>query len=220
MSLDLLGQLQGFEENGQFRFTPPTHTLLAFDQALREWISRRSRWARRAVSAEPRVLMQGMSRLGFRAYLKPSRQSHIVTAFHYPNDPKFDFADFYRRLRDRGLIIYPGKVSQADSFRIGCIGHIFESDMRALLSAIAETLAEMGFESRRDQRFSATWRQTRSGSVPPPSMNLVGQSCRFALPTLDSWFQSRSNSQTEIHCCSGSGGRGSPVRGLRRAALA
>ena len=145
MSLDLLGQLKGFEENGQFRFTPPTHTLLAFDQALRELELEGGVDGRAARYRRNReVLMRGMSRIGFRAYLAPSLQSHIVTAFHFPDDSKFDFANFYRRLRDRGMIIYPGKVSQANTFRIGCIGRIFEADVRALLSAIAETLAEMG----------------------------------------------------------------------------
>ncbi|MBI2948082.1 MAG: 2-aminoethylphosphonate--pyruvate transaminase [Verrucomicrobia bacterium] len=147
LSLDLLGQLKGFEDAGQFRFTPPTHVLLAFDQALKELDleggveGRAARYRR-----NHEVLIRGMHKLGFRSYLEPSLQSYIVTAFHYPNQPNFDFAEFYGRLRDKGMIIYPGKVSQTDSFRIGCIGRIFESDVRALLATIAETLEEMGMK--------------------------------------------------------------------------
>lgn len=145
LSLDLLGQLKGFEDTGQFRFTPPTHVLLAFDQALKELDQeggvegRAGRYRR-----NHEVLLRGMHKLGFRSYLEPALQSYIVTAFHYPDHSNFDFAEFYDRLRDKGMIIYLGKVSQVDSFRIGCIGRIFESDVRALLAAVAETLEEMG----------------------------------------------------------------------------
>jgi 2-aminoethylphosphonate-pyruvate transaminase len=85
-----------------------------------------------------------MRALGFREYLPPERQSHIITSFHYPSSPAFKFDDFYSRLSDRGFIIYPGKLSQVDCFRIGTIGRIFDTDVRTLLSAIHETLGEMG----------------------------------------------------------------------------
>jgi 2-aminoethylphosphonate-pyruvate transaminase len=89
------------------------------------------------------VLVAGMRRLGFRVYLDPEVQSYVITSFCFPDDPKFTFPEFYRRLAEKGFIIYPGKISQADTFRIGSIGRIFESDMRALLAAISETLEEM-----------------------------------------------------------------------------
>jgi 2-aminoethylphosphonate-pyruvate transaminase len=145
LSLDLLGQLKGFEKNGQFRYTPPTHALLAFEQALRELeieggvAGRGARYRRNHA-----VLVEGMRQLGFRVYLEAKMQSYIITSFYYPSDPKFSFEEFYRRLADQGFIIYPGKISVADTFRIGSIGRIFESDMRALLRAIAETIKEMG----------------------------------------------------------------------------
>lgn len=71
-------------------------------------------------------------------------QSCIITSIHFPSDPKFSFSDFYHRLSEKGFIIYPGKISQADTFRIGTIGRIFESDIRLLLSALAVTIEEMG----------------------------------------------------------------------------
>jgi 2-aminoethylphosphonate-pyruvate transaminase len=145
LSLDLLGQLQGFEKNGQFRYTPPTHAILAFQTALEELeqeggiAARGNRYQR-----NHQVLVEGMKKLGLRPYLDPAVQSYIITSFYYPKDPNFTFQEFYNKLSDRGFIIYPGKISQADTFRIGSIGRIFEADMRALLAAVKETLEAMG----------------------------------------------------------------------------
>ena len=145
LSLDLLGQWKGFEKNGQFRYTPPTHSILAFEQALRELALEGGRGARAArYAANHRALVEGMARLGFTPYLKPEVQSYIITSFHFPSDPKFSFQEFYRLLAEKGFIIYPGKISQADTFRIASIGRIFESDVRALLSAIGQSMEQMG----------------------------------------------------------------------------
>ena len=77
-----------------------------------------------------------MRRLGFAEYLPAQRQSNIITAFRYPDDPSFRFEDFYHRLRARGFVIYPGKLSRANCFRIGTIGRINEQDVRDLVAAI------------------------------------------------------------------------------------
>ncbi len=149
LSLDLLEQWRGFEKNGQFRYTPPTHAILAFAQALTELEDEGGVTARGArYQHNHEVLVAGMKRLGFRVYLDPSVQSCIITSFHFPADPKFTFDGFYRRLSDKGFIIYPGKISQAETFRIGTIGRIFESDMRALLAAVAETIAELQLDMK------------------------------------------------------------------------
>lgn len=148
VSLDLLAQWQGLERNGQFRFTPPTHALLAFHQALKEFreqggvATRAERF--RANRAE---LLVGMRALGFREYLAPERQSDIITSFHYPDDPAFLFEDFYRRLAAKGFVIYPGKVSHADCFRIGTIGNITVEDVKALLREIWDALKQMSVKS-------------------------------------------------------------------------
>jgi len=145
LSLDLLAQLKGFDKNGQFRYTPPTHVILAFDQALRELeqeggvIARAARYRR-----NHEVLVDGMTQLGFRLYLDSKVQSYIITGFRYPADPKFSFEEFYRRVSEKGFIIYPGKLTQVNTFRIGTIGRVFESDFRSLLAAIREALDEMG----------------------------------------------------------------------------
>ena len=144
LSLDLLGQLRGFEKNGQFRYTPPTHAILALAQALRELeqeggvVARGARYRR-----NHEVLIRGMRALGLRPYLDPRVQSYFITSFHFPADPRFTFLDFYRRLSDQGFIIYPGKISQVDLFRVGSMGRIGEADIRALLAAIRLVLEEM-----------------------------------------------------------------------------
>lgn len=147
LSLDLLGQWKGLEANGQFRFTPPTHALLAFRQALRELEEEggvEGRAARYHRNYE--TLIAGMHEMGFVEYLPRLLQGNIITSFRYPEHPKFSFEEFYRRLNDRNYVIYPGKVSNADCFRIGNIGRIFESDVRDLLGAIREAIQEMGLE--------------------------------------------------------------------------
>lgn len=144
LSLDLLAQWRGLESTGQFRFTPPTHTLLAFRQALDELQAEGGVAGRAArYRANYATLIAGMRELGFREYLKPEHQGYIITSFFYPEHPAFVFEEFYARLSQRGYVIYPGKVGHADCFRIGTIGRLFVADMRGLLAAIRETLHEM-----------------------------------------------------------------------------
>lgn len=148
VSLDLLSQWKGFEGDGQFRFTPPTHALLAFHHALDELDQEGGVEARAArYSANQRALMEGMAELGFDAYLPTQLQSHFITSFHFPADPRFEFSIFYQKLSDLGFVIYPGKVSDAKCFRIGTIGHIFPEDIRALVLAIRRVLGEMRVDS-------------------------------------------------------------------------
>lgn len=147
LSLDLLAQWKGLESDGQFRFTPPTHALLAFRQALRELEAEGGVLGRaQRYRTNYETLIDGMRALGFQTYLKPDDASTIITTFHYPPDPNFHFEDFYQRLHNKGYAIYPGKVSAAACFRIGTIGRIFASDVRALLAAIRDTLIEMRVE--------------------------------------------------------------------------
>jgi 2-aminoethylphosphonate-pyruvate transaminase len=144
VSLDLVSQWKGLEGDGQFRFTPPTHVLLAFWQALQELeqeggiVGRAARYA-----ANQKVLLEGMKELGFDAYLAPENQSYIITSFRYPKHQNFDFGRFYHHLSQKGFVIYPGKVSDADCFRIGTIGHLFPEDLRALVVAVGDTLKDM-----------------------------------------------------------------------------
>jgi len=144
LSLDLLAQWEGLEKSGQFRFTPPTHVILAFRQALAELEAEGGVAGRAARYQEShRTLVTGMRALGFQEYVDPELQGYIITSFRYPEDPNFQFERFYDLLNEAGFVIYPGKVSDADCFRIGNIGRIDKSDVEALLEAIKGTLAKM-----------------------------------------------------------------------------
>ncbi len=144
LSLDLYEQWRGLEKSGQFRFTPPTHTMLAFRQAIEELkmeggvLGREKRY-----QANCAALLEGMRNLGIEEYLPTEKQGHIITSFLFPKHRNFNFETFYEKLNDRGFVIYPGKVSNANCFRIGNIGRIFKSDVAALVSAIEIVLKEM-----------------------------------------------------------------------------
>ncbi len=144
--LDMYAQWIGLENDGQFRFTPPTHALLAFRQALRELDEEGGVSARAARYQDNfNTLAEGMSALGFKEYLSRDRQGYIINSYHYPEVAAFDFKVFYNKLNDRGYIIYPGKLTKANCFRIGNIGRLYAKDVKALLTAITEVKAEMGF---------------------------------------------------------------------------
>lgn len=139
VSLDLHAQWQTMEQQGgKWRFTSPTHTVLAFAQALRELDEEGGIAARhQRYSENQRTLVDGMAALGFAPLLPEEWQSPIITAFYSPTHPDYRFADFYQRLKGQGFVIYPGKVSQADCFRIGNIGDVTPARVRDLLAAMA-----------------------------------------------------------------------------------
>ncbi len=144
LSLDLYDQWDAMEKNGQWRFTPPTHVILAFDQALNEFEAEGGIVGGGARYQENcQVLIEGMRRMGFQTLLPDELQAPIIVTFHMPADPKFCFETFYERLRQAGYVIYPGKLTVADSFRIGCIGRLGVTEIRGALEAIRVTLAEM-----------------------------------------------------------------------------
>ncbi|MAE64067.1 MAG: 2-aminoethylphosphonate--pyruvate transaminase [Phycisphaeraceae bacterium] len=147
LSLDLQSSLEGFEKNGQFRFTPPTHAILAFDQALTELLDEGGVAARGARYRHNReVLHRGMTAMGFRGYLEESVQGPIISTYLLPADDAFEFDDFYDYLSSRDLVIYPGKLTQAPSFRIGTIGRITAENVERLLGAIEDYLVERGID--------------------------------------------------------------------------
>ena len=145
--LDIFSQWEGLESSGQFRFTPPTHAILAFERALETFEEEGGVSGRRArYEANRQSLMRGMTRLGFQPYLEPDHQSCIITTFMYPSHPRFSFESLYNLLNDRGFVIYPGKLTHSDCFRIGTVGQVFPQDVENLLVAIAQTLEEMGVD--------------------------------------------------------------------------
>ena len=147
LSLDLYDQWRAMQKNRQWRFTPPTHVLLALDQALTEFDREggvEGRGGRYRQNCD--ILIAGMKAMGFKPLLPDHLQAPIIVTFHMPKNPKFCFDDFYENLRKRGYVIYPGKLTVADSFRIGCIGHLDETQMNGALAAIRSTLDSLGIE--------------------------------------------------------------------------
>lgn len=147
--LDIHAQWRGLESSGQFRFTPPTHAMLALESALAAYEAEgRAAGRRSRYEANQQALMRGMTKLGFKPYLDEAHQSCIITTFHYPQHPRFSFEVFYDLLNDKGFVIYPGKLTHSDCFRIGTVGQVFPQDVERLLSAIGKTLLEMGVEMK------------------------------------------------------------------------
>jgi 2-aminoethylphosphonate-pyruvate transaminase len=142
--LDLFEQAEGFAKTGQYRFTPPIHAIVALGKAIEEHAAeggvagRGKRYAENA-----KVLIDGMRAMGFRTLLPDALQAPIIVTFHMPTDPKFVFQRFYDGLKNRGYVIYPGKLTVADSFRIGCIGRLYPKDMKGALAAVRDVLDEM-----------------------------------------------------------------------------
>jgi 2-aminoethylphosphonate-pyruvate transaminase len=148
LSLDLHAQWTAMERTGQWRYTPPTHVVAAFLEALRLHAAEGGVAARGARYARNRdVLVDGMRALGFETLLKDRWLSPIIVTFFNPAHPAFVFSRFYDLMKARGFIIYPGKLTAVDSFRIGCIGRIDEHIMRRVVAAVAEALAELGVDS-------------------------------------------------------------------------
>ena len=145
LSLDLFDQWTAMEGSGQWRFTPPTHVVAALDAALEQLEAEGGVAARHArYSQNCRVLLDGMRGLGFQTLLPDALQAPTIVTFLTPADPAFRFEDFYAALAKRGYLIYPGKLTMADSFRIGCMGALGEAEMRGVVAAVAEAIEEMG----------------------------------------------------------------------------
>ena len=144
LSLDLHDQWQYMEKTTQWRYTPPTHVLVALAAALEAFASEGGRPARLArYTGNCDTLVRGMAELGFRPFLDPAIQAPIIVTFHAPVDPRYAFRTFYDSVREKGFILYPGKLTQVETFRVGCIGAIGPDEMRHAVNAIRDTLAEL-----------------------------------------------------------------------------
>ena len=145
LSLDVHAQWAHMNKTGQWRFTPPTHVVAAFLEALREHEAEGGVAGRGARYARNRdVVVEGMRGLGFETLLKDRWLSPIIVTFFCPDSPAFEFSKFYDLMKAKGFIIYPGKLTIVGSFRIGCIGQMDEHVMRQVVKAAAEALSEMG----------------------------------------------------------------------------
>lgn len=143
LSLDLLDQWKGMEKDGKWRFTSPTHVVLAFSKALDELAQEGGIPARsRRYTENNRLLIEKMRVMGFATYIDGSHQGPIITTFFYPAGVSFRFEEFYRYIKERGYAIYPGKLTEMDTFRIGNIGEIYPEDIDKLTGIIAAFLKE------------------------------------------------------------------------------
>ena len=138
LCMDLVGQWREMDKSGKWRYTSPTHVVRAFYQALDELETEGSIEARYSRYCENhRILVNGMRGIGFETLLPDNMQAPIITSFLYPNK-EFDFKPFYEAVKSKGFVLYPGKISQADTFRIGNIGEVYPQDMERLIEIIAK----------------------------------------------------------------------------------
>lgn len=144
LALDLFEQHEYMARTGQWRFTPPTHVVAALHEALLQYHEDGGLPARqRRYANNCQVLLDGMVELGLRSFLPAAIQAPIIVTFHAPTDPRYQFKAFYERVKAKGFILYPGKLTEVDTFRVGCIGHVDAAEMRAAVAAIAQALHAM-----------------------------------------------------------------------------
>jgi 2-aminoethylphosphonate-pyruvate transaminase len=147
LAMDLFDQHAYMEKTGQWRFTPPTHVVAALAEALRQYVEEGGQPARLARYTDNcRTLIAGMGALGFRPFLEPALQAPIIVTFHAPAHPAYQFRPFYEAAKQRGFILYPGKLTQVETFRVGCIGAIGRNEMQQAVNAVADAMRELGIQ--------------------------------------------------------------------------
>jgi 2-aminoethylphosphonate-pyruvate transaminase len=145
LSLDMYEQWITMENTNQWRFTPPTHVIVALDAAISQFVDAGGVEGRnKRYSNNCKILVDGMRRMGFETLLPDHLQAPIIVTFKMPSNPDFNFQFLYDQLKDKGFIIYPGKLTVSPSFRIGCIGNLGTDEMEGVLAAVKETIIKMG----------------------------------------------------------------------------
>ena len=145
LALDLYDQWIYMERTTQWRYTPPTHVVAAVDAALEQYVAAGGQPARyRRYAANCETLISGMTEMGFKVFLDARIQAPIIVTFHAPADPKYAFKPFYDEVRNRGFILYPGKLTELETFRVGCIGAIGPEEMRQAVNAVRDSLRTLG----------------------------------------------------------------------------
>ena len=148
LAMDLYDQYVYMEKTGQWRFTPPTHVLVALAEAIAQFEEEGGQAARlKRYQANCQTLIDGMAALGFKPFLEPAIQAPIIVTFHAPGDARYEFKKFYEAAKQHGFILYPGKLTQIETFRVGCIGAIGPVEMQQAVHAVSLTLQEMGIAS-------------------------------------------------------------------------
>ena len=144
LAMDLHDQYVYMEKTGQWRFTPPTHVVVALHEAIAQFEAEGGQPARLArYTQNYQTLIDGMQHLGFTPFLDPAIQAPIIVTFHAPAAPDYDFKVFYAAVRERGFLLYPGKLTQIETFRMGCIGAIGQNEISQAVHAVAQVLQQM-----------------------------------------------------------------------------
>ena len=145
LAMDLYDQHAYMEKTTQWRFTPPTHVVAALAEALAQFDEEGGQPARLARYTDNfQTLVGGMAAIGFKPFLRAEIQAPIIVTFHAPADARYRFKRFYDAAKQRGFILYPGKLTKLETFRVGCIGAIGKNEMQQAVNAVADTLREMG----------------------------------------------------------------------------
>lgn len=145
LAMDLHDQHVYMQKTGQWRFTPPTHVVAALAEAITQFEEEGGQPARLARYEDNcRTLVDGMRAIGLKPFLAPQHQAPIIVTFHAPDHPAYDFKRFYAAAKRRGFVLYPGKLTTVETFRVGCIGAIGRLEMQQAVHAVAETLHELG----------------------------------------------------------------------------
>jgi len=148
LAMDLHDQHVYMQKTGQWRFTPPTHVLVALSEAIAQFVEEGGQPARLARYRQNcDTLVDGLTTRGLKPFLRRELQAPIIVTFHAPAHPAYEFKRFYAAAKARGFILYPGKLTQVETFRVGCIGAIGRNEMQQAVNAVAEVLREMGIES-------------------------------------------------------------------------
>ncbi len=144
LAMDLHDQWVYMQKTTQWRFTPPTHVVAAFDTAIAQFLAEGGREARGArYAGNCRTLIDGMARLGLKSFLPAEIQAPIIVTFHAPPTPRYQFKRFYDAVKARGYILYPGKLTTLETFRVGCMGQLGEKGIAGAVEAVAAVLAEL-----------------------------------------------------------------------------
>ncbi len=148
LAMDLYDQWTYMTRTTQWRFTPPTHVVAALDAALAQYFAEGGLAARGAAyAANCRQLIEGLTGLGLRTFLPAAIQAPIIVTVHAPDDARYEFKRFYNAVKERGYILYPGKLTTVETFRVGCMGQLGASGMRGPVAAIGAGLRDIGISS-------------------------------------------------------------------------
>ena len=148
LAMDLYDQWVYMSRTTQWRFTPPTHVVAALDEALAQYFAEGGVVARgSAYAANCRELVEGLKGLGLRTFLPSAIQAPIIVTVHAPDDARYEFKRFYDAVKERGYILYPGKLTTVETFRVGCMGQLGLAGMAGAVAAIGAGLRDLGIST-------------------------------------------------------------------------